>query len=296
VKEVAMKRLEGKVALIFGAGQMPGRTVGNGRATAITFAREGARVLCVDRHEAAAAETVKAIREAGGDAHAFVADVTHEDEIQAAIADCTGRWGTVDILQNNVGISIEGGDAAITEITVEAFDRIFAVNLTGTMLAIKHTLPIMRRQQSGVITNISSGAAFTNYPYVGYKTSKAAVVTLTQHVAIRNAEYGIRANVILPGQMNTPLGVENKMKKFGLSYEEVVAQRDRDVPLRHKQGTGWDIANASLFLASEAAQFITGVTLPVDGGQNVQVGRPPSAPEAAEELASRDRVAVPVAG
>jgi NAD(P)-dependent dehydrogenase (short-subunit alcohol dehydrogenase family) len=149
----------------------------------------------------------------------------------------------------------------------------------------------MRKQRSGSIINISSAAAFNNYPYVGYKTSKAAVLALTSHVAIRNAEYGIRANTILPGLLNTPVAVENRMKKFGLTYEEVVAQRDKEVPLRRKMGTAWDIAYAAVFLASDEANFITGVDLPVDGGQSRQIGRAPSASEAAEEQASAEAAA-----
>jgi NAD(P)-dependent dehydrogenase (short-subunit alcohol dehydrogenase family) len=152
----------------------------------------------------------------------------------------------------------------------------------------------MRKQGSGSIINISSAAAFNNYPYVGYKTSKAAVVALTQHVAIRNAAYGVRANVILPGLMNTPTAVERRMNKFDLSYEEVVAQRDKEVPLRHKMGTAWDVAYAAAFLASDEANFITGVTLPVDGGQSVQIGRMPSPAEEAEEMAAAEAAAAAI--
>ena len=279
-------RLEGKTAIIFGAGQQPGRTIGNGKATSLVFAREGAKVFCVDINLAAAQDTVAAIREAGGTAEAFQADVTVEDSIVAAVKVCYEMWGRIDILHNNVGVSIAAGDATITEITVEAFDRVIATNLRSMVLTCKHVLPIMRKQQGGSIINVSSAAAFNNYPYVGYKTSKAAVIALTQHVAIRNAEYGVRANVILPGLINTPTAVENRVRKYNLDYDEVVAMRDREVPLRRKMGTAWDVANAALFLASDEASFITGVALPVDGGQSVQMGRPPSAPEIAEEQAA----------
>jgi len=287
-------RLEGKTAIIFGGGQQAGRTVGNGKATALTFAREGANVFVVDVNKAAAEETVAAIREAGGTAEAFEADVTDEDTVTTAVRTCHELWGGIDVLHNNVGISIAGGDATITEITIESFDRVMAVNLRGMVLTIKHVLPIMRKQQSGSIINISSAAAFNNYPYVGYKTSKAAVVALSNHVAIRNAEYGVRCNVILPGLLNTPTAVENRVRKFGLSFEEVVAQRDQQVPLRRKMGTAWDVANAALFLASEEASFITGVTLPVDGGQSQQIGRAPSPAEAAEELKAAQAAAARV--
>jgi NAD(P)-dependent dehydrogenase (short-subunit alcohol dehydrogenase family) len=281
-----MARLQDKAAIIFGAGQQPGIRIGNGKATALAFAREGAKVFCVDIDEAQANETVAAIREEGGTAEPFVADVTDEDTVVDAVRACHGLWGSVDVLHNNVGVSIAAGDAAITEITIDAFDRVMNINLRGMVLTIKHVLPIMRRQQAGSIINISSAAAFNNYPYVGYKTSKAAVVALTQHVAIRNAQWGVRANVILPGLIDTPTAVVNRMKKFDLSYEEVAASRDKEVPLRRKMGTAWDIANAAVFLASEEADFITGVSLPVDGGQSVQIGRSPSEAEIAEEMAA----------
>ncbi|MFF4600706.1 SDR family NAD(P)-dependent oxidoreductase [Amycolatopsis sp. NPDC001319] len=284
-------RLEDKVALLIGGGQTAGRTPGNGKAVALQFAREGAKVFCVDIDPEAAAQTVKEIEAEGGTAIAFTADVTEEDSVIDAVRSCYREWGKIDILHNNVGISITGNDAPITSISVESFDRIIAVNLRGMVLTIKHTLPVMRRQGSGSIINISSVGAFNNYPYVGYKTSKAAVVELTRHVAIRNATYGVRANVILPGLVETPMAIENRVKKFGLSYEEVVAMRDKDVPLRHKMGTAWDIAWAAVFLASDESNFVTGVQLPVDGGQSVQVGRQPNPAEAAEEKASADAAA-----
>lgn len=287
-------RLENKVALIFGGGQLKGRTVGNGKAVALLYAREGAKVFVADINKEAADETVAEIRAEGGTAEAFQADITSEDDVIGAVRACYRLWGRIDILHNNVGISIAGGDAPITAITVESFDTIISVNLRGMVLAIKHVLPIMRKQGSGSIINISSAAAFSNYPYVGYKTSKAAVVALTKHVAIRNATYGVRANVILPGLLETPTAVERRVAKFNLDYDEVVAQRDKEVPLRHKMGTAWDVAYASVFLASDESNFITGIEMPVDGGQSVQVGRMPSPAEAAEELAAAEAAAATV--
>ena len=287
-------RLEGKVAIIFGGGQSVGRTIGNGKATALMFAREGAKVFVIDIDKAAADETVSDIIAEGGIAESFEADITVESSVVDAVRTCYQLWGSIDILHNNVGISIAGGDATITDITVESFDRVMSVNLRGMVLTIKHVLPIMRKQGSGSIINISSAAAFNNYPYVGYKTSKAAVVALSQHVAIRNAVYGVRCNVILPGLLNTPTAVERRVAKFNLSYEEVVASRDKEVPLRHKMGTAWDIAYAATFLASEEANFITGISMPVDGGQSVQIGRMPSEAEAAEELEAAQRAAATV--
>ena len=178
----------------------------------------------------------------------------------------------IDILHNNVGISVAGNDAPVTDITVEAFDHIMAVNLRGMVLACKHALPVMRAQESGSIINISSIAAWVSYPLVAYKTSKMAVVGLTEQLAIQNAQYGIRANVILPGLMDTPMAVDTRARLTGRPREDIAAERDAKVPLRGKMGTAWDVANAALFLASDEAGFVTGVSLPVDGGANVRVG------------------------
>jgi NAD(P)-dependent dehydrogenase (short-subunit alcohol dehydrogenase family) len=212
------------------------------------------------------------VREKGGDCVAFQADVTKEATLAAAMAAARERWGRIDVLHNNVGVSIAGGDAPPTEITEEAFDRICAINLRGTVMACKHVLPIMREQQAGAIVNISSAAAVENYPYVTYKATKSAMVAFTKQIAIQNAEYGIRANVILPGLMDTPMAVDTRARHMGKSRAEVAAMRDAKVPLRKRMGTAWDVANAALFLASDEANFITGVALPVDGGALVRIG------------------------
>ncbi len=265
-----MPRLDNKAALLIGAGQTPGMTIGNGRATAMLFAREGAKVLCVDRDLASAQETAAMITSEGGEAAAFAADVTVEESVQAAIAECVRRYGRIDILHNNVGVSLAGGDAPITEITGDAFDRVTDINLRGMVFACKHVLPVMRDQGAGVIINISSMAAITAYPYVAYKTSKAGVIALTEQLAALNARHGIRANCILPGLMNTPMAVEARVTALGKTRDEVIADRDRQVALGRKMGTGWDVAYAALFLASDEAKFITGVSLPVDGGASVR--------------------------
>ncbi|MCP5155792.1 MAG: SDR family oxidoreductase [Ectothiorhodospiraceae bacterium] len=265
-------RLESKVAVVVGAGQSPGETMGNGRATALLFAREGAKVLAVDRDLESAEATVAMITEAGGEAAAFRADVTDESALAATMADCVARWGRIDILHNNVGISVAGGDAEVTEITSDAFDRIMAVNLRGVVMAVKHALPVMRAQRSGAIVNISSLAAIENYPWVAYKASKSAMIAFTRQVAIQNAEYGVRSNVILPGLMDTPMAVDTRARAWGKSRAEVAAARDARVPLRHKMGTAWDVAHAALFLASDEAGFITGAALPVDGGAACNIG------------------------
>jgi NAD(P)-dependent dehydrogenase (short-subunit alcohol dehydrogenase family) len=266
-------RLEDKVAIVVGAGQAPGATdaIGNGRATALLFAREGAKVLAVDRYLDSAEETAALARAEGGEARAVAADVTDEAAVMAAIQACVARYGRLDILHNNVGISVEGGDAPITEIETEAFDRIVAVNLRSVVYACKHALPIMRRQGGGAIVNISSTAAREDYPWVTYKATKAGMIAMTKQIAIQNAAFGVRANVILPGLMDTPMAVDRRAEAWGRPRAEVAAERDAKVPLGH-MGTGWDVAYAALFLASDEAKFITGVALPVDGGKTCRIG------------------------
>ena len=265
-------RLDGRVALLVGGGQTPGQTTGNGRASAITYARAGARVLVADRSRDAAEETVREIIGEGGEAVAFEADVTKEQDIRAMIAAATSTWGQLDILHNNVGVSVAGGDAEISEIESDAFDSIMAINLRSMVLACKHALPVMREQQAGNIINISSTAAHETYPWVTYKASKAGMKAVTEQVALQNAPYGIRVNCIQPGLMNTPMAVDARMDAWNMSREEVVAMRDAKVPLGNRMGTAWDVANAALFLVSDQARFITGVTLMVDGGAHCRIG------------------------
>ena len=265
-------RLESKTAIVIGAGQSPGSGMGNGRATALRFAQEGARVMAVDRELALAEETAAIVRKEGGDCFAFEADVTKEAAMAAMIAEAKKRWGRIDILHYNVGVSLAGGDASPLEITEQAFDNIVAINLRGAVMACKHAVPLMREQKSGVILMISSLAAIENYPYVAYKATKAAMIAFTQQLAIQNAGFGVRANVILPGLMDTPMAVDTRARRTGKSRAEVAAMRDAHVPLRRKMGTAWDVANAALFLASEEANFITGVSLLVDGGGALNIG------------------------
>jgi NAD(P)-dependent dehydrogenase (short-subunit alcohol dehydrogenase family) len=264
-------RLEDKVAIVVGAGQSPGEGMGNGRATVLRFAEEGAKVLAVDNNLASAEETVAMARQSGGECLAFKADVAEETTLAAMVEAARARWGRVDILHYNVGMSIAGGDAPLDEITETAFDRISTVNLRGAIMACKHVVPVMRAQRAGVIITISSVAAWEHYPNVAYKATKAALIAFTQQVAIQNAAFGVRANVILPGLMDTPMAVDTRARVSGKSRAEVAAGRDARVPLRHKMGTAWDVANAALFLASDEANFITGVALPVDGGALVNI-------------------------
>lgn len=268
-------RLKDKIAVVIGAGQSPGMTTGNGRATVLRFAQEGARILAVDRSLASVTETCKIATDEYGalEIIPFEADVCKESDLVAAIAFAKQKWGRIDILHYNVGISVSGNDGSPTEITEDAFDLITNVNLRGCVMACKHVLPIMREQQSGVILTISSISAYQRYPWVAYKATKAALIVYTKQLAIENAEYGIRANTILPGLMDTPMSVDTRATVFGKTREQVVAERNVRVPLRNRMGSGWDVANAALFLASDEAQFISGVELPVDGASLVNLPR-----------------------
>ena len=263
-------RLEGRVAVVVGAGQTPGDTLGNGRATAILFAREGARVLAVDRRLDSAAETVARIEAEGGIAHALEADATREADCRTMVTEVLDRFETIDILHNNVGIG--DGDAGPAHLEEADWDRILSVNLKSVVLPCKHVLPVMRARKRGSIINISSIAAICSTPQVAYKVSKAGINAYTQSLALGNARHGIRANVIMPGLMETPMAIEGISRATGMAKSELIAQRNAQVPLGGQMGTAWDIAHAALFLASDEARFITGVALPVDGGQSARVG------------------------
>jgi NAD(P)-dependent dehydrogenase (short-subunit alcohol dehydrogenase family) len=263
-------RLEGKVAIVVGAGQTPGETVGNGRATAMVFAREGAKVLAVDRDLASAEETAALIREQGGTCRAWQADVTSEADCRQFVEACVDAYGRLDVLHNNVGIGT--GDGGLSHLTEAAWNHIYDVNVNGVFFACKHAVPVMRAQKSGVILNVSSIASICAAPILAYKTSKAAVNALTQGLAMANAKYRIRVNAILPGLMNTPMAIESIARERGVDRLDLIRARDATVPLGGKMGTAWDVANAALFLASDDAQFITGVLLPVDGGQSCRIG------------------------
>ena len=262
-------RLTGKAAIVVGAGQTPGDTIGNGRATAIMFALEGARVLLVDRDLGSAEETRAMIEKEGGTAVAYEADVTDEEACRSMAAACVEAFGRIDVLHNNVGIG--AGDAGVIRLELDAWRRILDVNLTSMFLTCKHVLPVMREQRSGSIINISSLAAIASTGMAAYKVSKAGVNALTQQIAMGNARYGIRCNAILPGLMNTPMAIEGIAAATGASKEQLIEARNAMVPLGG-MGTAWDVAKAATFLASDDASFITGVLLPVDGGQSARVG------------------------
>lgn len=263
-------RLKNKIAIVVGAGQTPGETIGNGRATAILFARQGAKILVVDKHLDSAEETAAMIKRDGGDCHVLQADIRSESDCRNIAQTCTGQYERIDILHNNVGIGV--GDGGPTSLSEENWDRIFEVNLKGMFLTCKHVLPVMREQGNGNIINISSVAAIASSGLLAYKASKAGVMAYTQSLANSGARFGIRANCILPGLMNTPMAIEVFGPDDTEKKQQRIAQRDARVPLGRKMGTAWDVAYAALFLASDEAKFITGVNLPVDGGQSIQIG------------------------
>jgi NAD(P)-dependent dehydrogenase (short-subunit alcohol dehydrogenase family) len=261
--------LAGKVAVVVGAGQQAGRTIGNGRATAIRFAQEGAQLILVDRDPDALAATVADVERVGAHAASVVADITADDAPGRVVGAANDRYGRIDILHNNVGIG--AGDAPPHLLDEDVFDRILDVNLRATWRMCKAVVSPMRAQGSGVITNVSSIASIAGTAIAAYRMSKAGVDALTRNLAVTNAKYGIRANAILPGLIDTPLGVDSAAAARGLDREVLAAQRAAAVPLG-RQGTAWDVANAALFLASDEAAFVSGVCLPVDGAQSARVG------------------------
>jgi NAD(P)-dependent dehydrogenase (short-subunit alcohol dehydrogenase family) len=256
-------RLEGKIALVFGAGSV-GAGWGNGKAAAVEFARQGATVAAVDLQLGAAEETCGIISSEGLAAPlAFAADVTKSDQIQKAVEGVVAKHGRVDVLHNNVGLPKMGGPPELSE---EDWDFALAVNLKSVYLTCKHVLPHMLKQKKGSITNISSIAAirWTGYPYPAYYAAKGGVNQLTVGLALQYAAEGIRVNCIMPGMMNTPHIHQNISGQYQ-DADEMVRKRDESCPMG-VMGTGWDIAKAAAFLNSDDAQYITGVCIPVDGG------------------------------
>jgi NAD(P)-dependent dehydrogenase (short-subunit alcohol dehydrogenase family) len=263
-------RLKGRVAIVFGAGSS-GPGWGNGKATAVAYAREGARVVAVDLVAEAAEETAAIVKGEGGEAVAVTADTTETKDVEAAVAATLRAFGRVDILHNNVGVVLHGGPDALDE---AAFLRNMDVNVGSLFRTAKAVLPHFMAQRSGAIVNISSLAAirFIGYPSFAYYTTKAAVNQATVALALQYASYNIRANCIMPGLIDTPL-IYTQIASQYATADEMVKARARAVPLG-RMGTAWDVANAAVFLASDDASFITGVCLPVDGGHSCAVPRP----------------------
>lgn len=270
------KRVAGKIAVVVGAGQTPGETIGNGAAISLLLAREGATVLCVDRVGERAEKTVQ---EVGADElvrgagvapvlSSMAADITKAADCARIVEEARLRYGRIDILINNVGIG-GGGDAPAHRLEEKVLDRILSVNLKGMWQTTKAAIPLMREQEGGAIVNISSLAATSGATQLAYEISKAAVNRLTTHVAQSNARYGIRANAIMMGFMDTPMAITGIAQATGRTTDAVRAERNAMVPLRRRMGTGFDTAYAALFLASDEAQFVTGEILRVDGGMGL---------------------------
>lgn len=257
-------RLQGKVALVVGAGSS-GADISNGSACALLFAREGARVVCVDRSLAAAEDTVARIRAEGleGAATAFEADVRDALRIQALVDDTLQHHGRIDVLHHNVGIE-EFGE--LTQVSEDSWDRVHAINLKGPMLTARAVVPHMIAQGGGSIVNISSIASrkWSPMQFLSYSTSKAALNHMTRVVARQYAPHHVRCNVILPGLIDTPHAANLT------TGDDAARQKARDArharcPMGH-QGTAWDVAYAALFLASDESKYVTGIELVVDGG------------------------------
>lgn len=254
--DMGKPRLEGKVAIVTGAGSQVDEGIGNGRAAAVLFAREGARVLLVDRKAAAAEATLAMIRDEGGEGEVFEADVTIADNCEAMVQRAVAKWGKLDILQNNVGI---GGPGNVTNVSEDDWDRVMRVNVKSMMLTGKYAVPAMEASGGGAIVNISSLAAARPSRLTPYATSKGAVEALTRAMAVDHARQGIRVNCIAPGPVFTPM-----VYAGGMTDE--LRDRRRNSSLLKIEGEGWDIGYAALFLASDEARYITGVVLTVDGG------------------------------
>ncbi|KAB2851728.1 MAG: SDR family oxidoreductase [Hyphomicrobiaceae bacterium] len=257
-------RLKGKVAVVTGCGSA-GPGWGNGKAIAVLFAREGARVVGCDIRLAAAEETAGIIRGEGGECHVIAADVSKSSDVKALVDLAVERCGRLDILVNNVGIVEVGGPVDYPE---EKWRRDLDVNITSMFLAAKHAIPHMEKQGGGVLVNLGSiaGIRYTGVPYISYYTTKAAVQGFSRGVALQFAKKGIRSNVVLPGLMKTPMIVEPLKGIYGEgSVEKMMEVRDSQCPMGH-MGDAWDVAEAALYLASDAAKYVTGAELVVDGG------------------------------
>jgi NAD(P)-dependent dehydrogenase (short-subunit alcohol dehydrogenase family) len=266
-----MERLKDKVALVMGAGSV-GSGWGNGKASAVEFAREGAAVACFDLRRDAAEETAEIIRSEGGRAVAIAGNATISDQVRAAVEECAKTFDRLDVLHNNVGVVVNGG---VVELPEEDWDRAFAINLKSYYLAMKHAIPAMLASGGGSVINISSisSLCYLGAPYVSYYTTKAAINHMTRVTAVEYASRQVRVNAILPGLMDTPMARLSAVKNHGVNEKDLdgawYKQRAARIPMGW-MGDGWDIAKAAVFLASEESRFITGVCLTVDGGMTLK--------------------------
>ena len=261
-------RLRDKVAIITGAGCV-GPGWGNGRAAAVLFAREGAKVFAVDKNATTMTETLERIHAFGGTVRAHECDVTVNAQVAAMVDLCVAAFGRIDVLVNTVGGSAAGGPVELAE---DAWDAQVDYNLKSVFLTCKHTLPVMERQGGGAIVNTAStsGIRWTGSAQVGYAATKAGVIQFSRVVAVQYADKGIRVNTVVPGQMHTPM-VEARLAKqrAGGDVEALLKQRVARIPLGF-MGDGRDTASAALFLASDEARFITGTEIVVDGGMTAR--------------------------
>ena len=259
-----MARLKDKIALVIGAGSS-GPGWGNGKATAALFAREGACVIAVDVNRDAVEDTRSVILAEGGRCEDLVADATSPGDVERAIGATLEQFGRIDVLHNNVGGPVMGDPIGAS---VEDWQRALDLNLTSAFLVCKHALPAMQRQGGGAIVNVSSLASIqiNAYPYFGYLTAKAGLNHFTRALAVHFARDGIRANAVLPGVMDTPL-IYREIADQHADTESMLKKRHAASPMG-RMGDAWDVAYASLFLASDEAKYITGVCLPVDGGKS----------------------------
>ena len=247
-------RLKGKVAIVAGGGAS-GSVLGNGQATAILFAREGAKVLVADAVEERAQATVETIKKEGGTASALRVEVSKAADCKVMVQAAVERYGRLDILDNNVGISVR---ADVLEVKEEDWDRVMAVNVKSIMLSAKYAIPEMKKAGGGSIINISSVAGLRANQSTPYTTSKAAIVGLTRSMAGDHGRDGIRVNCILPGLIYGPMTAPR--------MDEEIRRKRREAGALGTEGTGWDIGWAAVFLASDESRWITGVALPVDAG------------------------------
>ena len=261
-------RLKDKIAIVTGAGCV-GPGWGTGRAVAVLFANAGARIFAVDRDLAAMDETLRRIREAGGEATPYACDVTDNDAVAAMVAACVETYGKVDVLVNNVGGSAAGGAVALAE---DRWDAQLDLNLKSVFLTTKHAIPEMEKVGGGAIVNTAStsGIRFTGSPQVGYAASKAAVIQFGRVTAVEYAPKGIRVNTVVPGQLHTPM-VEARLagQRSGGNVDALLDSRLKRIPLGF-MGDGRDTAQAALFLASDESRFVTGTEIVVDGGMTAR--------------------------
>ena len=263
-------RLQDKVAIVTGAGSI-GEGWGNGKATAVLFAREGAKVIAADIRPEAAELTAAIIEDEGGECTVVAADVTQESDVDRMVDTALQRYGRVDVLHNNVGIVVGGGPA---EATIESWDRVHDVNLKSVFLTCHRTIPQMIEQGGGAIVNVSSIASIRSLgiPYISYQTTKAALNQFSRAVAVQYGPQGIRCNTVLPGLMLTPLVEQSVLAAYpGDDRDQYFIERNALIPLR-RFGDAWDVAHAALFFASDEAKYITGAELVVDGGITLQTG------------------------